>query len=53
MKKRDQVNNDKREHWRATTPRRNFHPSLFQRLSPAESRDARKLAYNAALAVIG
>ncbi len=38
---------------RAKNRRRNPNLSLFQRLSPAESREARAIAYEAALAVIG
>jgi hypothetical protein len=34
-------------------PRRNPNLSIFQMMSPSESREARKVAYKAALAVIG
>jgi hypothetical protein len=47
------VNIDRRKIRRAKNRRRNPNLSLFQRLSPAESREARAIAYEAALAVIG
>jgi hypothetical protein len=47
------VNINRRKNRRAKDRRRNDRLSLFQRLSPAESREARAIAYEAALAVIG
>jgi hypothetical protein len=47
------VNTKDRKNRRAKDRRRNDKLSLFQRLSPAESREARAIAYEAALAVIG
>jgi hypothetical protein len=47
------LNKTKRKSRQATNRRRNPALSLFQRLSPAESREARAIAYEAALAVIG
>jgi hypothetical protein len=47
------VNTNKRKNRQAKNRRRNPALSLFERLSPAESREARKVAYEAALAVIG
>jgi hypothetical protein len=47
------LNKTKRESRQATNRRRNPALSLFKRLSPAESREARRVAYEAALAVIG
>ncbi|MGN6154429.1 MAG: hypothetical protein ACTHN4_01685 [Sphingomicrobium sp.] len=44
---------NKRKARRAKDRRRNPNLSLFQRLSPAESRQARAIAFEAALAVIG
>jgi hypothetical protein len=38
---------------RSKNRRRKPRLSLFQRLSPAESREARAIAYEAALAIIG
>jgi hypothetical protein len=51
--KREQVNTNKRKNRQAKNRRRNPALSLFERLSPAESREARKVAYEAALAIIG
>lgn len=47
------MNINRRKNRRAKNRRRNDKLSLFQRLSPAESREARRVAYEAALAVIG
>ena len=47
------MNTNKLKNRRAKNRRRNPNLSLFQRLSPAESREARAIAYEAALAVIG
>jgi hypothetical protein len=47
------LNKTIRKNRRANSRRRNPALSLFQRLSPAESREARAIAYQAALAVIG
>jgi hypothetical protein len=47
------LNKNKRKSRQATNRRRNSAISLFQRLSPAESREARRVAFEAALAVIG
>jgi hypothetical protein len=47
------VNNIRRKIRRAKNRRRNPKLSIFQRMSPAESRAARAIAYEAALAVIG
>jgi hypothetical protein len=47
------VNNNERKSRHARNRRRNQQLSLFQRLSPAQSREARAIAYQAALAVIG
>ena len=43
----------KRKNWRAKDRRRNPELSLLQRMSPAEHVQARAIAYEAALAVIG
>ncbi len=45
--------NTKFEHRRAKSRRANTTPTLFQLLTPAQNRQARKIAYKAALAVIG
>jgi hypothetical protein len=47
------VNINKCKSRRARKPRRNIHLSIFQRMTPAQSREARVIAYEAALAVIG
>ena len=47
------MNNNIRKLRRAKNRRRNLKLSIFQRMSPAESREARAIAYQAALAVIG
>lgn len=47
------MNTNKRKNRRAKNRRRNSNLSLFQRLTPAQSREARAIAYEAALAVIG
>jgi hypothetical protein len=47
------VNTKERNNRRANDRRRKQKLSLFQRLSPAESREARAIAYEAALAIIG
>jgi hypothetical protein len=47
------VNKNKRKCWQARKPRRNSTPSLFELMTPAESRKARAIACKAALAVIG
>lgn len=47
------MNNKIRKIRRAKNRRRNLKLSIFQRMSPAESRQARRVAYEAALAVIG
>jgi hypothetical protein len=47
------VNTNRRKSRPARNRRRNSNLSLFQRLSPAESREARAIAYQAALAIIG
>jgi hypothetical protein len=47
------VNTNRFKNRRANARGRNPKLSIFQRLSPAESREARAIAYQAALAVIG
>jgi hypothetical protein len=47
------VNRIKRKSRRANKLRRTSPLSIFQRMSPAQSREARAIAYEAALAVIG
>jgi len=47
------VNTNRLKSRPAKNRRRNSKLSIFQRLSPAESREARAIAYQAALAVIG
>ncbi|MGI8705924.1 MAG: hypothetical protein ACR2JJ_09060 [Sphingomicrobium sp.] len=47
------MNNSKRKYWRVTQPRRTTDPSLFQLLTPMESRMARAIAVKAARSVIG
>lgn len=47
------MNTNKRKYWRATQPRRTSNPSLFQLLTPTESRKARAIAFKAARSVIG
>jgi hypothetical protein len=51
--KRDQVNKIQSKSRRARKRRCNPTPSLFQLLSHNESRQARAIAFEAALAVIG
>jgi hypothetical protein len=47
------VNNFKYKSRAAHRRRRNIHSSLFQLMTPAESRQARAIAVKAALAVLG
>jgi hypothetical protein len=47
------VNTNRRKNRRPKNRRRNPNLSLFQRMSPAESREARAIAYEAALSIIG
>jgi hypothetical protein len=47
------VNKSKRNSRRASKPRRTLPLSIFQSMSPAQTREARTIAYEAALAVIG
>lgn len=52
-KKRIQVNNFQYKSRQPTKRRRNSNSSLFQLMTPAQSRQARAIAYKAALAILG